>query len=162
MKPMPSPFKSRSFVRHRTWSRNIHHNLTQYAWRNQEKNRKTQSIECQLIDRVLKTKPACIHKIALPQSSDLFLFLDPPDYTTLFTSKNLRSHQTWNTDSPMTTLRMKMFHHLTRLLVLSAVFRWVRSRTTMYDCSSLTWERTSESLRTISYVMSARGPKIPS
>lgn len=69
-------------------------------------------------------------------------------YTTLLTSKNLLSHQTWKTDSPMTTPMMKTFHHLTRLFVLSAVFRWVRSRTTMYDCSSLTWARISESLRT--------------
>ncbi len=54
--------------------------------------------------------------------------------TTLLTSKKRRSHQTWKTDSPMTTPITKRFHHLTRLLVLSAVLRWVRSRTTMYDC----------------------------
>lgn len=85
----------------------------------------------------------------LPSPRSLRLFSSATNHTTLFTSKNLRSHQTWKTDSPTTTPMMKMFHHFTRLLVLSAVFRWVRSRTTMYDCSSLTWERTSESLRTI-------------
>lgn len=49
----------------------------------------------------------------------------------------------------MTTPRMKTFHHLTRLFVLSAVLRWVRSRTTMYDCSSLTWARSSDSFLTV-------------
>lgn len=54
-----------------------------------------------------------------------------------------------------------MFHHFTRLLVLSAVLRWVRSRTTMYDCSSLTWERTSESLRTMLRVSRVQIPPCP-
>ena len=40
------------------------------------------------------------------------------------------------------------FHHLTRALVLSAVLRWVRSRMTMYCCSSLTWSMSSDSVRT--------------
>lgn len=57
----------------------------------------------------------------------------------------------------MTTPMMKTFHHLTRLFVLSAVFRWVRSRTTMYDCSSLTWARISESLRTETVLVQNEG-----
>jgi len=47
------------------------------------------------------------------------------------TSKNRFSHQTWKMPSPMTTPIWKMLHHLTRALVLSAVLRCVRSRTTM-------------------------------
>ena len=59
-------------------------------------------------------------------------------HTTRLTSKKRRNHQTWNRDSPITRPMMKKFHHLTRALVLSAVLRWVRSRMTMYCCSSLT------------------------
>lgn len=55
----------------------------------------------------------------------------PISQTTRFTSKNLRSHQTWKMKSLMTTMMTKMFHHLTRAFVLSAVFLCVRSRTTM-------------------------------
>ena len=57
----------------------------------------------------------------------------------------------------MTTPMTNMFHHLTRALVLSAVLRWVRSRTTMYDCSSLTWARRSERRRTIEEMASQYG-----
>lgn len=49
----------------------------------------------------------------------------------------------------MTTASWKRLHHLTRPLVLSAVFRCTRSRTTIYPCSSRTCARLSESLRTI-------------
>lgn len=64
------------------------------------------------------------------------------------TSKNLFSHQTWKTPSPISTASWKILHHLTRLFVLSAVFRCTLSRTTIYDCSSLTWARFSKSRRT--------------
>lgn len=47
------------------------------------------------------------------------------------TSKNRFSHHTWNMPSPISTLTWKMLHHFTRALVLSAVLRCVRSRTTM-------------------------------
>jgi len=48
----------------------------------------------------------------------------------------------------MTTASWNILHHFTRPLVLSAVFRCTRSRTTMYDCSSFTCAKASESLRT--------------
>ena len=65
-----------------------------------------------------------------------------------FTSKNRLSHQTWNIPSPMSTPSWKMLHHFTRALVDSAVLRWVRSRTTIYPCSSLTWTTNSPNVRT--------------
>ena len=67
-----------------------------------------------------------------------------------FTSKNLFNHQTWKIPSPINTPNWKIDHHLTLEFVLSAVFLCVLSRTTMYDCSSLTCERSSESFRTVS------------
>lgn len=47
------------------------------------------------------------------------------------TSKNLFSHHTWKPPFALSTRIWKMLHHLTRALVLSAVFLWVLSRTTM-------------------------------
>ena len=64
------------------------------------------------------------------------------------TSKNRLSHQTWKIPSPIRTASWKMLHHFTRAFVLSAVFRWTRSRRTMKDCSSLTWAKASERRRT--------------
>lgn len=66
------------------------------------------------------------------------------------TSKNLFNHHTWKMPSPIRTPSWKIDHHLTLAFVLSAVFLCVRSLTTMYDCSSLTCERSSESCRTTS------------
>src|SRR5271168_4954016 len=67
-----------------------------------------------------------------------------------FTSKNLFNHHTWKIPSPINTPSWKIDHHLTLAFVLSAVFLCVRSLTTMYDCSSLTCESSSESCRTVS------------
>lgn len=64
------------------------------------------------------------------------------------TSKNLFNHHTWKTPSPISTPSWKIDHHFTRALVLSAVLRCVRSRITMYACSSLTCDRTSFIFRT--------------
>jgi hypothetical protein len=69
-------------------------------------------------------------------------------HTTLLTSKNLFNHQTWKTPSPISTPSWKIDHHFTLAFVLSAVFLCVRSRTTMYDCSSLTCVRRSDNSRT--------------
>jgi len=76
--------------------------------------------------------------------------LNTPKRSALFfpTSKNRFNHQTWKIPSAVKTSIWKILHHLTLEFVLSAVLRWVRSRTTMYDCSSLTWARSSESWRT--------------
>jgi hypothetical protein len=78
------------------------------------------------------------YRLRTPKRSALFL----P------TSKNRFSHHTWKMPSPIKTPIWKMLHHLTRPFVLSAVFRCILSRTTIYDCSSLTWARSSESWRT--------------
>jgi hypothetical protein len=77
--------------------------------------------------------------------------LKTPKRSALFlpTSKNRFSHQTWKTPSAANTPIWKMLHHFTRALVLSAVFRCVRSRRTIYDCSSLTCASSSESCRTV-------------
>jgi hypothetical protein len=64
------------------------------------------------------------------------------------TSKKRFNHQTWKMPSPTSTPIWKMLHHLTLPFVLSAVFLWVRSRITMYDCSSLTWAKSSDNSRT--------------
>lgn len=47
------------------------------------------------------------------------------------TSKNLFNHHTWKIPSPIKTPIWNMLHHLTLAFVLSAVFRWVLSRSTM-------------------------------
>src|SRR5271168_495821 len=73
-----------------------------------------------------------------------------------FTSKNLFNHHTWKIPSPIRTPSWKIDHHLTLAFVLSAVFLCVRSLTTMYDCSSLTCERSSESCRTVILSAAAR------
>jgi hypothetical protein len=73
------------------------------------------------------------------------------------TSKNLFNHHTWKIPSPISTPNWKIDHHLTLAFVLSAVFLCVRSLTTMYDCSSLTCERRSESFLTISCQLLLRG-----
>lgn len=65
------------------------------------------------------------------------------------TSKNLFSHQTWNTPSASSTPNWKILHHLTLAFVLSAVFLCVLSLTTIYPCSSLTCATSSESCRTV-------------
>jgi hypothetical protein len=55
-----------------------------------------------------------------------------PQTRILQTSKNRFRYHTWNSPFPPTTPSWKMLHHFTREFVLSAVFRWTISRTTMY------------------------------
>ena len=69
--------------------------------------------------------------------------------TRTLTSKNRLSHHTWKIPSPIKTPSWKILHHFTLAFVLSAVFLCVRSLTMMYDCSSLTWLRSSESCFTV-------------
>jgi len=59
--------------------------------------------------------------------------LRTPKRAALFlpTSKNRFNHQTWKIHSPIKTPIWKILHHLTLPFVLSAVLRWVLSRTTI-------------------------------
>jgi hypothetical protein len=101
--------------------------------------RPTSDVKYALNFHIYTTRLTCMDRQHLTTGSRV------PAYRT---SKNLFNHHTWKIPSPISTPNWKIDHHLTLAFVLSAVFRCVRSLTTMYDCSSLTWERSSESFLT--------------
>ena len=85
-------------------------------------NARYKHLNSQLASHTTRLTCAAIsYRLRTPRRSALFL----P------TSKNRFNHQTWKIPSPTKTIIWKMLHHLTLPFVLSAVLRWVRSRTTM-------------------------------